>query len=197
MTLRRLAKDASGASAAEFGLVLPLLILLLFGIIDAGRFMWSINRAEKAAQMGVRMAVLTDNLSTAVGANYANTSCGGTVIQPGDTIPPSCFTNVSCNNMGCNPGGSVTGYGTKFNAIVGKMDAFMREIDASKVTIEYSQSGLGYAGDPNGPDVAPIVTVRLSGLPFQPMMLLGLVNIGLPEIRTSLTFEDGVGTQSN
>ena len=40
MSIKRLLRNRSGASAAEFGLVLPLLIILLLGIIDAGRFIW-------------------------------------------------------------------------------------------------------------------------------------------------------------
>ena len=63
MIVALLIRDRRGASAAEFALVLPLLILLLFGIIDAGRFMWEINRAEKATQVGARMAVVTDPVS--------------------------------------------------------------------------------------------------------------------------------------
>ena len=38
----------------------PLLPVLLLGLIDAGRFMWEYNQAEKATQMGVRYAVSTD-----------------------------------------------------------------------------------------------------------------------------------------
>lgn len=71
------------------------------------------------------------------------------------------------------------------------------QIQPSNVTIEYTQSGLGYAGDPWGPDVSPIVTVQLSGLQFRPLMALAMVTVSMPEFHTSLTFEDGTGGQSN
>jgi Flp pilus assembly protein TadG len=37
--IRRLLQDRSGSSAAEFAMVLPLLLVLLFGLIDTGRFL--------------------------------------------------------------------------------------------------------------------------------------------------------------
>jgi Flp pilus assembly protein TadG len=60
MLLRRLARDQRGSSAVEFAMVVPLTLILLFGIIDGGRFAWEFNRAEKATQMGARMAVVTN-----------------------------------------------------------------------------------------------------------------------------------------
>ena len=36
------------------------MLILLFGIIDGGRFMWEATEAEKATQMGARMAVVTN-----------------------------------------------------------------------------------------------------------------------------------------
>ena len=60
MILGKLCRDRSGAGAAEFALVLPLFLMFLLGIIDAGRYMWEHNRAEKATQMGTRYAVVTD-----------------------------------------------------------------------------------------------------------------------------------------
>ena len=194
MSCRRLLADRSGASAAEFAMVLPLLLLLMFGIIDVGRYMWSINRAEKAAQMGVRMAVVTQFVSSAINANYV----GQCSLQAGDTIPASCFTAVTCSRSGtsasCTSGTADT---AAFNRVLGRMQAFMPEIAASNVQIIYSPSGLGYAGDPNGPDVAPLVTVQLSNLGFSPTILLSLATFDLPNVRSSLTFEDGRGVESN
>lgn len=88
MILRALFADKRAASAAEFAMVLPLLIILLFGIIDAGRYMWSVNRAEKAAQMGVRMAVVTDYVASSIGDDYVG-QCS-TPLGQGDPIPADC-----------------------------------------------------------------------------------------------------------
>jgi hypothetical protein len=191
--LRRLLIDRTAASAAEFAMVLPLLLLFLLGIIDAGRYMWSINRAEKAAQMGVRMAVVTDYVSSSIGANYI----GQCSLTAGDPIPANCFSTITCNNPGTVSCTTGTANAAAFNRILQRMQLFMPELQANDVQIIYSPSGLGYAGNPNGPDLAPLVTVRLSGLTFQPMIFLALSSIGLPEVRSSLTFEDGQGSLSN
>lgn len=191
--LRRLLLDRSAASAAEFAMVLPLLLLLLLGIIDAGRYMWTINRAEKAAQMGVRMAVVTDYVSSSIGANYI----GQCSLSAGDSIPASCFSTITCSNTGTVSCTTGTANATAFNRVLQRMQLFMPELQANDVQIIYSPSGLGYAGNPNGPDLAPLVTVRLYNLTFQPMIFLALSSIGLPDVRSSLTFEDGQGSISN
>ena len=58
--LCRLILDRRASSAAEFALVLPAALLLLFGIIDVGRYAWQLNEYEKATQMGARHAVMLD-----------------------------------------------------------------------------------------------------------------------------------------
>jgi Flp pilus assembly protein TadG len=176
--------------------VLPLLIVLLFGVIDAGRYMWSVNRAEKAAHMGVRMAVVTDYVSSAIGDDYIG-ECS-TPLGQGDPIPADCFTTITCqkpsNAVTCTTG---TVDPDAFNAVLARMQLFMPEIAGKNVEVIYSPSGLGYAGDPNGPDLAPLVTVELSGLTFNPIVTLAFAEVGLPAVRSSLTFEDGAGAASN
>jgi Flp pilus assembly protein TadG len=174
-------------------MVLPLLLLFLLGIIDAGRYMWSINRAEKAAQMGVRMAVVTDYVSSTVGANFV----GQCSLTAGDPIPANCFSTVTCSSTGTVSCSAGTANAAAFNRVLQRMRLFMPELQANEVQIIYSPSGLGFAGNPNGADVAPLVTVRLYNLSFQPMIFLALSSIGLPEVRSSLTFEDGIGSVSN
>lgn len=196
MILRALFADKRAASAAEFAMVLPLLIILLFGIIDAGRYMWSVNRAEKAAQMGVRMAVVTDYVASSIGDDYVG-QCS-TPLGQGDPIPADCYDQITCSRTGstatCTEGTANT---TAFNRVLARMQLMMPEIAANNVQIIYSPSGLGYAGDPNGPDLAPLVTVRLSGLSFNPIVTLAFATVGIPEVRSSLTFEDGAGAASN
>lgn len=196
MSKRGIFRDSTGAAGAEFALVLPLLLLLLFGIIDAGRYMWSINKAEKAAQMGVRMAVVTDYVSSSIGQSYVG-QCS-TPLTDGDPIPVGCFSQITCSKPGgaatCTTGTANT---VAFDRVLARMRLFMPELQDSNVEIIYSPSGLGYAGNPNGPDLAPLVTVRLSGMTFNPIMTLAFATLGLPEARSTLTFEDGAGAVSN
>ena len=42
--LSSLFRRSHGAVGAEFAMVLPLLVLLLFGLIDVGRYMWTLNQ---------------------------------------------------------------------------------------------------------------------------------------------------------
>jgi hypothetical protein len=78
------------------------------------------------------------------------------------------------------------------------MDAIMPELVPANIQVFYKPSGLGFAGDPNGSDVAPLVTVQLTGVTFQPILLqLFGGTITLPNFSASLTLEDGAGTVSN
>lgn len=194
--IRPLFHDRSGASAAEFALVLPLLLLMMFGIIDGGRWMWTYNRAEKATQMGARFAAVTSYVSSSVGDSYVG-ACTPPLTQ-GDVIPADCFSTITCTVDGCDSG---TFDATAFANVVNWMNRFMPEIETDNVVIEYSPSGLGYAGNPNGPDLAPLVTVKLGDpadpLTFQPLTSLMLAEIDLPTFTTTLTAEDLSGSQSN
>jgi TadE-like protein len=206
--LRELPCDRNGGTAAEFAMVLPLAIIFLFGIIDVGRLMWTWNTAEKATQMGVRYAVVTDYVVPGIASQ---SFVGQSSLTQGDPIPVSAYgtttcvkpsTAVTCTCVGTCPWGAspaaATGSPDPFTQIFNRMDAIMPELVPANIQVLYKPSGLGFAGDPNGSDVAPLVTVQLTGVTFQPILLqLFGGTITLPNFSASLTLEDGAGTVSN
>ena len=201
--MRTLRLDRSGGSAAEFALVLPLLILFLLGILDGGRFLWETNKAEKATQVGARVAIVTDVLDDGLATEqYVDQTVGGITLTQGDVIPAAALGELKCDIGGCDcESGTCPQAGTfntaAFNAIVQRMSYLKPGIAASDVTITYRGSGLGFAGDPNGMQISPLVTVELNGVQFRPLVLFGAIPINLPTFRTTLTAEDSDGVQSN
>ena len=215
----RLWRDRSGAGAAEFALVLPVFLFFLLGTIDVGRFIWAVNETEKAVQIGARWAVTTDiipggdigcdtsgNNNATPGMKCYSYALSGTIAQ-GDPVPQSDFPTttctssggtVSCACAGCPFDTTVDTVGqAAFDALVARMAEVQPRIAADNITISYAWSGIGYAGDPNGPDVAPIVTVGVTGLGFRPIFLAGIYDFGLPGPSYSLTMEDGDGGFGN
>ena len=200
---RRVATNRTAASAAEFALVLPLLLLFIFGIIDVGRLMWEWNRAEKATQMGVRFAAVTDIVPSGL-VNYDFTTQAN-VLQ-GAPVSSVLFPGVSCTGTAttatCTCKGTcvfpLTSNATAFNNIVTRMRRMEGRITPANVVIDYDYSGLGFAGNPYGPDVAPIVTVRIRDMEFESIVgqLFGGV-IDKEGFASSLTLEDGTGSVSN
>lgn len=203
--IRRVLLDRSGAGAAEFALVLPLLILFLLGIFDAGRYMWEVNKAEKATQAGARVAIVTDVLDSGLANhNYVGQTVGSVTLTQGDVIPAAALGELRCTNTGCAcisgtcPGVvAPTDYAARFARIFQRMEYMKPGIAQSNVRITYRGSGLGYAGDPNGMEVAPLVTVELTGVQFRPLVLFNAAAVSLPAFRTTLTAEDSDGSQSN
>lgn len=198
-----LLRDERGASMAEFALVLPLLLVFLFGIIDGGRLMWTWNQAEKATQVGARVAIVTNVLAPGLAtADYVGTNQGGTVLTQGDVIPVSALGEVVCTNTGCTCQTTpCPTFGTfdsvAFDKIRERMTFMKPDIKAANVRVIYRGSGLGYAGDPNGIQIQPLVTVELTDLQFRPLTILALTTIALPDFRTTLTGEDLSGTTFN
>lgn len=200
--LNQLLRDERGM-AAEFALVLPLLLIFVIGMIDIGYYAWTINQAEKATQVGARFAAVTDPLATEIGtANYVNANVGGTVVRQGDNIPVGAFGELTCISTGCTcdvaPCPGTTFDSAAFGRLADRMQNVMPRIADEDIEVTYSGSGLGFAGNPNGPDISPIITVRLVDMEYTPLTFTPFAgNLGLPDFSYSLTAEDNSGAASN
>jgi hypothetical protein len=209
--LLALLRCRSGAAATEFAIVLPALIMLLFGTIDAGRFLWEVNSAEKATQAGARLATVTDAVSPdLIDEDYAGDTYGGTLVQPGGSIPAEALGSVLCTSTACSceaapcPAnlGAVDS-ATFNNVLVARMQLMMPSIAPENVEVRYSSSGLGTAGSIGGGgggggaadtmEVSPLITVSLKDMEFTPLTTFGIIKWPLPAAATTLPAEDVSG----
>ena len=209
---RTFRRDQRGASAAEFALVLPLALLLMFGLFDIGRYAWTLGQLEKSAQMGARYAVSTALVPS--GLNTYETiglTCPGGVLEAGDRICREALGAIRCTGSGsaasctcartpCPDLG--TANAEAFGRIVARMRVATPMLSADNITVTYSGSGIGYAGDPavddNGDplsDIAPLVTVEVHGVALRTLALFG-GTVALPPVRSTLTLEDGDGAKA-
>jgi len=208
MNVRQFLRNEEGAGAAEFALVLTPLLILLFGIIDGGRWLWECNQAEKATQAGVRVAAVTDIIPSGLNVSFVGRTVNGVTLTQGDLIPAAALGTVTCTKPSgsvvcscptCAAGITLTPIvETGWNQIIARMQAMDPRIAANKVSVEYRGSGLGFAGDPSGMDVSPLVTVRVNGLTFTPLTTFVFPNLSLtlPDFATTLTAEDVAGSKS-
>ena len=202
----------SGSSAAEFALVLPLFLIFLFGIIDTGRFMWEYNKAEKATQVGARVAIVTNVLSSGLrDENYAGQTVNGTTIAAGGRIPAGALGTIKCTDTTCTcetaPCPSNLGTldtATFNNVLVARMQQIDPAITAANVVIRYSGSGMGFAGNSSGSgsgteqmEISPLITVALQNLQFTPFTSLLFATFSMPDFSTTLPAEDASGAYSN
>jgi hypothetical protein len=194
-------RDASGAVAVEFGLVGSMFIVMLFGLMEFGTALWQWNQASKALQLGVRLATVSDPVSSDL---KTMTGVSGTV-EEGDPMPyyqricsgasKTCsggtFDEKALQTLLYGPGN--TSCPTTTQRFPAMCQLFPR-VRPENVIVEYTHTGLGFAGRPGGP--LPTITVRLVGLDFDFVVLdelLGLTKVSMSGLNASATAEDMSG----
>ncbi len=190
-------RDQSGAAAVEFALVVLLLVTFIFGAIDLSRMGWDWNRAATATQAGARFAVVNDMVAAEL-QNFDALGLlnedGTRVLAPGDDVDSVEINGgepVVCTATGCSEG--FTKIDDAFDRIVARMQRVHPGIQPENVVVEYTHVGLGFAGNPFGSDISPLVTVSLQDMEFQFVTpgLYGIVGgIALPPFLTTLSGED-------
>ncbi|HEX8164934.1 MAG TPA: TadE/TadG family type IV pilus assembly protein [Beijerinckiaceae bacterium] len=190
--------DARGATTVEFGLVASVLFTILFGLADFGYAFWQWSSATKALQLGVRLAAVSDPVSSDLKTMTGLSS----TVQDGDPMP---YYQRVCSGASRTCSGGTFDQ-TALNTIVygrgnascpaaaqsyAPMCLIFPRIKPENVRVEYVHTGLGYAGRPGGP--LPTITVSLTGLNFDFLILnafLGFPAIPMSGLTATATAED-------
>ena len=106
--VRRFRRDERGAAVVEFALVLPLLLLLVFMLIDATRAFYTLNSLVSAAREGARYASAQDldcPTPTTAQQNAVKDKVVNAAVLLGGTELTSAYVQVS---LGLSGGGATT-----------------------------------------------------------------------------------------
>jgi hypothetical protein len=212
MMALRFVRDTNGGVLVEVTITITIMFLFVLGSIDFLFAFHQWNAATKAAQMGVRIAAVSDPV--AKGLNGLSAGVISAALRPGSAMPPftvscdggtaTCSCQGACKGVGgynaSAMGTIVFGRGStacgdaKSFYTAGMCDIFDR-ISPANIRIVYTQpappAGLGYAGRPGGP--VPTIRISLQNIPFRFFFLgelLGFRNIQIPSVVTTMTAED-------
>lgn len=216
--IRKFGSRAEGGASVEFVAVMLFFVVLVFFSFEVAVAVFWNSTAEKAAQIGVRLAIVSEPA-------VASQGCPGTP-QPGTngdwpgsdgdpapagTLPlrncrngaagaiygTSCTVANTCHTWGpieCvgGSGGSCDAAG--FAAIAQRVQSIFNLATDERITVRYEDTGLGFAGGP----VVPLVTVEIADVPYDLLFasLLGRMTgtgtalINMPTVSATLTGED-------
>jgi len=200
--LPRFLADQTGAAAVEFALVSLVFLSLMVGTVDVTRLLWEVNSIKGGTRAAARYAVVNPPAAQAL-TDFDGVSLG---YGGGQAIPASVIGTYICTSTGCTcSGGTSCGANTldstTFDAIVAIMQGYYSGVDPTSIVVQYSPVGLGISGNPFGPDVDPLVTVRLcqasdgaacTPMQFAPGVLqaFGIAPFNMPPVASSLSGED-------
>jgi Flp pilus assembly protein TadG len=192
----RLLFDDRGGVAVEFVALLPAFVFLTFFIFEIGIAVFLVGTVEKAAQLGARLAVVSNFAVTNLAPGNRNQVAMNAV--PGQNCPAAC---VGFPTRFCDGGTSADCDAADFTAIFTRMDNIAGLLQPSNVTVTYQYIGLGFAGGP----IVPRVTVTVRNVPyglFMTAVMNGFVRLAtgnpnatldmtnLPTITATYTGED-------
>jgi hypothetical protein len=159
-------RSSDGSASVEFVVIFLALVSTMFFVLEITLYLFFMASVEKAAQAGLRAAVVSQPVVAIPMVNDRDNT---------DFGEPCGLLNGDCENTrwsrGCGPlsgGGACSG--ASFDRILQHMRKLNANIQAGNVSVSYEYAGAGFAGGP----AVPIITVTVSGVPFQ-AGILGLL----------------------
>ena len=191
-----------GTALVELAIVIPLFLLLIFGVVDYGRLFWSTTAAQKAMHTAARLATVGPPLCGALPVSHE--LAGG---APGGTrFGALCRTGGICADETANlPAPCTLDTSTPYGARIWDEIGPLLPPGSSPANVQFTYSHdwrLGFLGGP----YTPVVTADLIDVDFDFVMpLAGLAafaarnpavtsntpnSISLPAMSTSVPAED-------
>ena len=169
MRKTRLRKNERGTSMAEFAVVALFFFMMIFGVIEFGRFLYTHNALTDAARRGARYAVLHPAPSTDPdGITYVNPTCIRNVIMYGES-------HINAGSCAPLAGSTLLIHGIDDATIKVKYKGV--DLDGNPVSRNPYGSNLGTA------------TVTIEGYVFQLNIPLFRRGVTMPTYSTTLTAE--------
>jgi len=157
----RFRSDDSGATMVEFAIVLPILLLLFFGLIDFGRLAFHIVASERAMSVAARVAAVRPPACDGLPETHQR--------DPDAEALPEFGTNCNAGGKICRDIGTISCTGRATNATATEIWALVRGTLPNDATI--SQMRFSYAYDADlgflGGPYVPVVTVELENVGFE------------------------------
>ena len=178
-----------GAALVEAAFVLPILLLLVFGLMEISLYFWTWSLAIKATQLGARRAVLSDPVAVGPGLDAAESSTYWDGLPPGATCFPAPGGRSPCPAFavqcdlkdGCRCTGGACQFrfaATRLTPILRAMQAVMPDLKPDNVEVSYATNDLGYVARPL--PVPVDVRVTLVGVHYTPLFLGDIFGASLP-----------------
>ncbi len=160
--LQGLVRDESGTTLVELAIVLPVFLLLFFGLIDFGRMGAEYVMADKATQLAARLAAVRPAACAGVPPFNVRGTLTGTGL-------PRFGTNCTAVANLCTNPGTITCTGNLANPTVAEIwtaTSALLPTTATPANLRFSYAydpKLGFLGGP----YVPVVTVEIQNLNFQ------------------------------
>lgn len=170
-TLNLLRRNEDGTTMVEFAMVLPVFLLIFFGLIDFGRLAFHYVTAEKAMHIAARLAAVRP----AACPDVPDLNVRG--VLGGDQVPPrfGSLCNVDPAENTCANPGTISCDGDLANGTASEIWTSISWALPNHANIEHLKfiytfdENLGFLGGP----YVPIVTVELQNLYFYFVSPLG------------------------
>lgn len=101
MSRYRSRQRSRGQALAEFAIVLPVLVLVIFGLFDAGRGVIFFTELSNASRAGARIAIVNQSNDASCVGSDTTFKCAAANVAVGTGISPATIPDLTISGSDC------------------------------------------------------------------------------------------------